>query len=236
MKEHIKDLECEVKGIEHLREEIFEATKTWHETCKGNIDIHEFGDHVDVIKDLAEAEKELWEAAYFKSICCAMLKAEEEEKESEEWMSRDGYNHNHYKSGRFASSGHGHWVGYPHLPHVYRGEHMMPQMHGYPVYYDEGEHAGHGDVMTGYGENGAPQYAMDEDSMEHGRAYGRYRAARRHYTETHDASDKHDMTKHGMDHFGKTLKTITTIWEDVDPEMRKKMRTDLEKLIGQMPV
>lgn len=238
MKEHIECLQKEAKEICDLRKRFFERVCTWYDSgaaCESPTS--DFGDHIDIVKDLAEAEKELAEACYFMSVVHAMQEAEEEDEEMDEWMRKNGYNHNHYKSsGRFASIGHGMRMGFPmpiHLPHVMRGEHLMD---GYQMPYDDGEHSGRGDVTSGYGENGMPPYAMDQDSMEHGRAYGRYREARRHYTETHDASDKKEMTKHAMDHFNKMLETLGAIWKDVDPEMRKKMRTDLEKTISAMPV
>lgn len=240
MKDHIECLKKEAEEICDLRKKFFNRVCAWYDSgdaCESPI--CEFGDHVDIVKDLVKAEKDLAEACYFMTVVHAMHEAEEEDAEVEEWMRKNGYNHNHYKSsGRFASVGHGMRMGFPmplHLPNVMRGEYLGD---GYPMTIDRGEHSGSGSVTIGYGENGIPHESMevDQDTMEHGRAYGRYRQARRHYTESHDPGDKKDMTKHAMDHFNKTLKTLSAIWEDVDPEMRKKMRSDLEKTVSAMPV
>lgn len=240
MKEHIEKIKKEACEVREFRSRFFDSLRTWYESgdCKDH-PICEFGEYIDVFKDLCESEEKLAESCYFLSVVYAMHEAEEDDEKTEEWMRKNGYNPNHYKSsGRFAPSGRGIRMGYPwpfHLPNVIRSE---PFMSGYPVYFDEGEHSGRGDIKTGYGENGKVYQDMnvDEDTMEHGRAYGRYREARRHYTESHDPEAKKDMTRHAMDHFGKTLETLTAIWKDVEPEMRKKMRSDLEKTVASMPV
>lgn len=226
MSHHIEELESELRELRKFREEVFEKAKAWHNDCSDNINVHEFGATVDIIKDLAEAEKEAAEACYFYSIVQAMKEAEEEEEE----LRRLGYNHNRYpSSGRFASAGHGTRMGYPYLPVEMWGRHMM-ERYGYPMYYDGEEHGGMGDIRTGQGDNAPP----DHDGLEYNKSYSRYRQARRHYTETHDAHDKSEMDKHAMEHFGKALHTFKEIWGDVQPEMKKKMRVDLEKLLGEM--
>lgn len=242
MKDHIEDLKSELKDVCHLRESIFEKTRAWHDSCE-NVDTHEFGETIDVVKDLAETEEKLWKAMYYKLICCTMVEAEEEYDEERKEAERMGYNHNRYpSSGRFASAGHGMRMGYPHLPVEMWDRHMKAR-YGYPVYYDGDEHTGMGDVHTGYGENGTASRMgypdrdrMDPDMEEQGRNYSRYRQARRHYTETKDARDKSEMDEHAMKHFGKALQTFKEIWADVQPEQRKKMKIDLEKLVNEMNV
>lgn len=66
---------------------------------------------VDEIKDLASAEKDCWEACYYKKMVEALSEFEEEDE------GRKGYNHRHYANGQFAPSGRGHIVyGYPMSP------------------------------------------------------------------------------------------------------------------------
>lgn len=66
------------------------------EIAKGveKVDAEEAGAITDMIKDLAEAEKECWEACYYKSIVEAM----DESKEGE----RMGYDRYRYANGEFA--------------------------------------------------------------------------------------------------------------------------------------
>lgn len=65
-----------------------------------SLDADEAGKVTDMIKDLAEAEKECWEACYYKSIVEAMDK---ESKESE----RMGYDAWRYANGEYAPKGRG---------------------------------------------------------------------------------------------------------------------------------
>lgn len=75
----------------------------------------------------------------------------------------------------------------------------------------------------------------DEDSR-YGRAYNDYRKARRHYTETKSASDKDMMDMKASDHVADSIHTIHEIWDMADPNLRKKMKTDLQKLVGEMTI
>lgn len=71
---------------------------------------HELGEVIDMIKDLAEAEKELAECCYYKSIVNAMHEAQEEEELMARMGGGMGYNHNRYANGRFATKGHGNYT------------------------------------------------------------------------------------------------------------------------------
>lgn len=150
-----------------------------------------------------------------------MEEAHEEDEREEEEMRRMGYNPNHYRSsGRFASTGHGTRYGYPMWE-----EDMWPRVDRVRGYHD-----GDGSIETGYGRNAMPE------SDEYGRAYGRYKEARRHYTETKDEHEKSEMKKHAEDHFNKSVKTLHEIWKDVDPSLRSKMKTDLTALINEIQI
>lgn len=71
-----------------------------------------YGQVVDMIKDLTEAEKNCYEACYYKSVVEAMEDAEKNQ-------GRMGYDHWHYSNGRFAPTGHGHRSGYTNMPEIY---------------------------------------------------------------------------------------------------------------------
>lgn len=75
----------------------------------------------------------------------------------------------------------------------------------------------------------------DEDSR-YGRAYNDYRKARRHFTETKSVSDKDMMDMKAGDHMADSIHTIHEIWEMADPNLRKKMKADLQKLVGEMTI
>lgn len=75
----------------------------------------------------------------------------------------------------------------------------------------------------------------DEDDR-HGRAFREWRRARRHYTETHSEADKQRMREHENEHLAETMATVREMWDDSDPDMRKRMKADLTKLVSEMAV
>lgn len=221
MHDKIEKMKQETCEIEEFKKKLFDKTKAWFEsTDVSQIDTKELGECVDMVKDLAETNKECWEALYY----CAVVKAMQEKHEEEEEMERYGYNPNHYpSSGRFASAGHGTRYGYPM---------MEPEMWARRAserfgYHDE-PHTGMGDIRSGHGMNGMPS------ESEYGHSYDQYRESRRHYTETKDPAHKKEMDKHAEEHFEKTIKTFREIWADVDPSLRTKMKTELTTLIHEL--
>lgn len=70
----------------------------------------------------------------------------------------------------------------------------------------------------------------------YGRAYNDYRKARKSYSVTKSASDKEMMDEKAGDHLTDSIHTIHEIWDMADPNLRKKMKTDLQKLVGEMTV
>lgn len=249
MSDHIAETKSAVKEVCAFKKSIFDKTKAWYESGSNNVDTKEFGDTIDAVKDLAEIEKLCWEACYFRAVVEAMEKAEKEEGE-DDGDDRYGYNHNRYpSSGRFASKGHGKFMGYVPMMEPEMWARRAMERFGYPMdreFYgpEATHHSGMGDVKTGYGVNGTPYHAQGEQAdkygyrgdPEYGRSYNMYREHRRHYTETKDPSDRAQMSHHAEEHLRKTLETLRDIWADVDPEMRKKMKTDLQGLVGEMNV
>lgn len=267
MKEKIEKTKAELENVEELKKCIFQRAKSWFEADASKVDTHEFGEIIDVVKDLAQVHKYCWEALYFESVVKAM---EEEHEMDEEMTERYGYNPNRYpSSGRYASKGHGTRMGYPMMePEMWARR--ASERFGYPVYFD-GTHDGMGDIFTGYGINGMPGYSgsrgasrdgssgMNNSSdgsnsgrsgasggsqlysgypmgSEYGREYDMYRESRRHYTETKDADSKREMDHHAEEHLKKSIQTIRDIWSGVDPTLKKKMKMDLQALVGEMNV
>lgn len=209
-----------------------------HSKGAANMDTKEAGEVVDMIKDLAEAEKYCMEACYYESIVKAMHEAGEDDEDG-----RMGYNARHYASGRFAPKGRGTRMGYmpmndmrdPYL-YDYNGEPMIhegdlrPMKFGYQPSgagnrSQSGSRMGHDDR----------DWDMDDDP-EHSREYNEYKRAKRHYTETKSAVDKQKMDEHAMKHMNQAMDSFRELWKDADPVMRKRMKTDLTALVGEMPV
>lgn len=104
-----------IKDLKETKEKLVDALKGKVAMGIEELDAQEVGEVTDMIKDLAEAEKECWEAAYYKSIVEAMEKAEDGE-------GRMGYDDWRYASGRFAPTGRGTRSGY--MPPYY-GDDVM---------------------------------------------------------------------------------------------------------------
>ena len=179
------------------------------------VDAHELGEVVDMIKDLAEAEKYVREAEYHQSVTDAM----------EDYSDgRMGYNPNRDSRGRY-TSGSMRRRGYPERP----GDDTAAWGDREPPHMTDG---------MGY-RPGKPYARMMDDDMgdgeeRHGRAFDRYRRDKRHYTQTHSEQDKQAMRDHANEHMAETMATIREIWDDADPELRKRMKADLTKLTAEM--
>lgn len=126
----MKELEEKAKKICELKDALICQVKPYVDAgvfCE-TVDGMAVGQVVDMIKDLCDAEKNLFKGAYYKSVVKAMKEAEEEEKMMEKLgynkMDRAGYDNWRYSSGRFAPTGKGHYAGY-----------MPPEMNRYP-YFD----------------------------------------------------------------------------------------------------
>lgn len=69
----------------------------------------------------------------------------------------------------------------------------------------------------------------------YGQAYNEYQSAKRHYTMTNSQTDKDEMTRHANEHVADTMETVREIYKSADPDLKKRIKTDLTKLISEMP-
>lgn len=201
-----------------------------HSKGAANMDTKEAGEVVDMIKDLAEAEKYCMEACYYETIVNAMHEAGEDEEDG-----KMGYNARHYASGRFAPKGRGTRMGYmptdmymPY-PYIYGGMNE-PEWHmGY-------QPSGAGNRSQSGSKMGYDDLERDpDDDLKHSKEYNEYKRAKRHYTETKSPADKQQMDEHAMKHFTQSIDSFREMWKDADPTMRKRIKADLTNLIAEMP-
>lgn len=146
--------------IDELRaskERLIDELRTHTSMNTADMKTKEIADVADAIKDLAEAERNCWEACYYQLVCEAM---------SEGSNDRAGYDNWRFASGRFAPTGHGHRSGYP-------DSRMDPAIH-----------------RMGYHEG------------------------------------NRDMNE--------TIMSIKETMRTADPEMKRKLKTDLANLLGEM--
>lgn len=224
---------CEIKAdlIENLKSEIKMAGFD-------KMDTDETGQIIDMIKDLAEAEKSHMEMCYYKKIVEAM---EESEEEDDERHDRMGYNSRHYANGRFAPKGRGTRMGY--IPDMMM---QYPYIYGYvndPDFEDNMRNrrmsyqpSGAGNRSQSGSKMGYGDWDWDpDDDPKQSREYNEYKRAKRHYTETKSPADKQQMDEHAMKHMNQAMDSFREMWKDADPTMRKRMKADLTALVGEMP-
>lgn len=203
------ELEAKLTDIQEMKQSLVSLMKA--ELAKGchEVDTHEAGEVVDMIKDLAETEEKCWKALYYKTVVKAMEESEEDGSWDEEGM---GYPNRSARTGRYVRSG-GHSgnrngrMGYP-WPE--------PEAHS-RVRYD--------------GPGGREDVWRDE---RYGDAFNKFRLAKRHYTETRSMEDKDEMKQHADRHLADTVSTLNEIWGDADPELRMRMKRDLMELVSKM--
>ena len=182
-----------------------------HATEQGlaNLDTHEAGEVADIIKDLSEAEKNEWESCYYKKILEAM-----ESSEADRYgyippemtrMDRQGKQREHIKR----------WARDPDM-----FEQDLEERMGY---------------TPNWRRIPSSQSYDTEHDHRYGKPYREYLDSRRHYTETKSQVDKDAMDMHANEHLMDVMNTIREIYKGADPDQRKRMKSDLTKLVGEMP-
>lgn len=217
-----------IKQTEKCFDKLDEMKKTlccWVEGAissgESNVNAAELSAAVDMIKDIACAQKDIWESCYYKTVVDAMKEGEGDGG----WENhRMGYNPNRNSLGQY-SRGYEH----PRTDIMRWPETMMGYSpSGAGTRSQSGSRMGYEDV---YARMMPPE---SEDSERYGREFGRYRQARRHYTETNSPEKKREMEEHAEHHMNEAIATFKEIWREADPELRQKMKTDLTKLMGEM--
>lgn len=232
-----------LEKVKALKEKIFECFKSEVDT-KGFecMNAEEAGEVVDMIKDLAETERNCMEALYYEKVVEAMVSYDEPRYGESMNM---GYNRNRYKSGRYAPTGRGTRMGFMplHVPYLdYDGE-MYPEdyMNEAMMGYTRDRNSSTNNNSSGNRDRGTQDddrmgYKSNDMMMDprYGQAYNEYRNRRRHYTETKSSEDKKEMDVHAEEHVRDTIATIRDIWGDADPMLKKRMKEDFTKLLSEM--
>lgn len=170
------------------------------------VQTEEVGALTDMVKDMAEAKKDLWKACYYETIVEAM----KEESMGEEH--RYGYDNWRYSSGRFAPKGRGHLSGYMPYLKMDEPEREMYERMGYD----------HDTMIT-------------KDRSKYGKAFEDYQNLRRHYAETGSEEDKKRMEDKADEHVYDALESFKMIYKNGDPAMKKRLKEDLMAALKDMP-
>ena len=194
-----------------------------------HIDTCEFGQVIDMIKDLNEAE-------YRAVIVKSMKEADEEEKEYDKELlktlkaeygeegGRRFYDNYRYANGRFAPKGRGTRRGYDEPPYF----HMTPEM------YRGMEHDR--DIDRNYGR----MYYTEPATSGMNMTESGYDKAKRHYTETKEmhkantAEDKEHKMKSLENYIKELSGDITELLTDMTAEERTMLKSKLSTLVSKM--
>lgn len=204
-----------------------------------HVDGNGVGEAIDMIKDLCDAEKNLYKACYYKTVTEAMKKAEKEEMMlCEMGMTRGedgrmGYDNWRYSSGRFAPKGSGHYAGYtPEMPHTGYPDFHDPVMGNIERTQKEMGLLGYPHRSMSTSRSGRYGYPKDD---RYGDPYNDYTDAKRHYTESKDPVAKKEMEEHAEHHLMDTLQTTKDIWRDAKPEKQKEFKKNMMELLKDIP-
>lgn len=166
------------------------------------------GEIVDMIKDLADAEKNCMEACYYDTVVDAMHEAEDEpmgysgSSFNRTMRPSYGYNNRRYANGRYAPKGRGRRMGY------------MPE------------------TQTMVDEDGYMVDAMHD--TRHGRAYNEYQDAKRHYHETNSKEWHDKMKDKSEEHMRDTMDSLREMWHESDEDTKHKLKDNIQKLMQEM--
>lgn len=190
-----------------------------------SLDTHEAGEVADIIKDLSEAKKNLtdaekneWESCYYASIVKAMKDADERGDEEDRYgyipreasrMGKQGMQRDRIKR----------WVRDPDM-----FEQDMEDRMGYTP----------NRKMNSSMKDSMQSRDTDRDER-YGKPYRDYIDSRRHYTETKSQTDKDMMEMYANEHLMDVMGSIREIYKTAEPDMRKRMKSDLTKLVSEMP-
>jgi len=197
--------------IHDMLEDVSEAATT--ELAKGTeaINTHEFGEVVDMIKDLTEAERNKAEACYYKTLIEAMEESEYGEDYDEYGpLDRRGYRSRDSK-GRYTSG-----RNYP-MHDMRHDDYEMGRMG-----YSNGAYGGGSRGMSSSGSN-----------SRYGYSYDNYMRNRANYSTT-DPEDKQERMKMMEGYTKDLIGSFSEVLKGATPEERNMLKTKLTNVVNTM--
>lgn len=243
----MSDREDKMKELLKIKDKLIDAVTM--EFSKGieAVDVAEMGAVIDMIYDIAKAEKNCYEAEYYKTVIEAMEEAEEE--------------HERYGYTRYPKPMPWYKPMVDHEPYIDAyldnpeyGENMRM---GYTGNRGGGTRGGRsggrsggsgnsnstgGNTGGGYsgGRSGyTEEYGEEERTemmrdMRYGKPFQDYRMSKKHYTQSKSQADKNEMTSHANEHIADMIATTREMWKDADGDLKKQMKASLTGLLGEM--
>ena len=179
--------------------------------------VHVLKEYIEMIKCLAETEKECQEADYYEAVVQAMEETGMMESE------RMGYNPNRNRMGQYSDG-------------------RARNRNGDRMSSDSGNSDSGSNSRRGYSPDrvysrmmpGDDRDEWGDDDPRHSEAFNRFRKAKRYYTKSHSDEDKQRMKDASNEHMMETMATIREMWDDADPDLRARMKTDLTNLVANL--
>ena len=81
---------------------------------------------------------------------------------------------------------------------------------------------------------GKTDHAMMDDA-HYGKSYEEYQGAKHRFAATNSQEDREMMERNADKHVYNSIATVREIYKAADPEMKKRIKADLTKLVGEMP-
>lgn len=204
--------------IHDMLEDVSEAAST--ELAKGTdqINTKEFGEVVDMIKDLTEAEKNKMEACYYKSIIQAM--EDSEYGEDYDWEGRMGYSRG---SGRGGNRGGRRGYNQP-MMYDDRYDEMMDGRMGY-------SNGAYGGGQRGMSRSGYSNQGGNQRGSRYGFSHDEYMSNQKsHSAKTpEDMKVRADMIEDRMDDLYDMFKEEV---KDMTPEEKQLWKTKLNRIVN----
>lgn|SRR5699024_2748078 len=218
---HDNDRKMTLEKICTLLDIMTDGLKSATNQGLNNLDTHEAGQVADIIKDLSEAKKNLtdaekneWESCYYASIVKAMKDADERGDEE------DRYGYIPREASRMGKRG-------------MQRDRIKRWVRDPDTFEDEMyERAGYTPGRKMSRDDRSSDNSSDE---RYGKPYREYIDSRRHYSESKSQADKDMMEMYANEHLMDVMGSVREIYKTADPDMRKRMKSDLTKLVGEMP-
>lgn len=247
-------LEEESKPIKKMCEKLMDSIN--HELDKGieNVDTKELGEAIDMVKDLYEAKKEMYEACYYKQIMEAMEEHDFEDEEEIMDEGRRGYRSQPRDSrGRYMSR-RGRRMGYEEPMMMYdedweemRKNRDMDRMSYGRMYYSgggssSGMSGGSQSGMSGGHSSGGSRGYSESGNQGGGRdsREGRSGQSRRGYMETKEmhksgsSEDKQANMKELEKYMKELSEDMTELLADMDASEKQMVRSKLQTLASKV--
>lgn len=208
------DVEKMMAHMEELKKNK-ECLMSWvsNEIASGcqQFDLKSAGETIDMIKDLADAEKNCWEAMYYKTVVEAMQDRDDD---------MMGYNNRRMANGQYAPAGRGH-MGYK--PWVDQEPYIDAYLHN-PEFRDD---------MMGYSSSNNRGNSSNSSSRRSGGndSYAGYQNAKMAYHSSGSSSDKERMDNKRMEYVREVVDHLSEMWADADPMLKRRMKEDLKEFM-----